>query len=32
LAPFLQKPFTADALLVMVRTLLFGGTRLSTSA
>jgi two-component system, cell cycle sensor histidine kinase and response regulator CckA len=31
LAPFLQKPFTSDALLGMVRTLLKGGGRLSTS-
>jgi DNA-binding NtrC family response regulator len=32
LAPFLQKPFTSDALLAIVRTLFKGGVRLSTSA
>jgi two-component system cell cycle sensor histidine kinase/response regulator CckA len=32
LAPFLQKPFTPDVLLAMVRMLLASGTRLGTSA
>ena len=32
LSPFLQKPFTPDVLLAMVRMLLASGTRLGTSA
>jgi DNA-binding response OmpR family regulator len=32
LSPFLQKPFSPDVLLAMVRMLLASGTRLGTSA